>query len=50
MEPTPTTATAADVRSWAKENGHPVGVRGTLAADLVHAFERATGRTYTKAS
>lgn len=35
---TVTPATAADVRAWAKENGHTVGERGRFANALVAAY------------
>ncbi|WP_331758726.1 Lsr2 family protein (plasmid) [Nocardia sp. NBC_01377] len=31
----------ADVRSWARENGHQVSARGRISADVVAAYERA---------
>lgn len=41
----PTDATPAEVRDWARANGHRVGARGRISADVKHAFTRATGRT-----
>lgn len=37
---------SAAVRTWARENGHTVGDRGRFSADLVKAFEKATGQRY----
>ncbi|GAA2501373.1 exonuclease domain-containing protein [Terrabacter carboxydivorans] len=34
----------ADVRAWARANGHAVGTRGRLHADLIRAYEDATGQ------
>ncbi|WP_435827191.1 Lsr2 family DNA-binding protein [Actinoplanes philippinensis] len=42
---TPTlTASTSEIRTWAKENGHPVGDRGRIAKDVKDAFTAATGR------
>ncbi|MEU4568644.1 histone-like nucleoid-structuring protein Lsr2 [Micromonospora sp. NPDC023956] len=38
------TATAADVRTWAKANGIEVGQRGRIASGVKDAFEKSTGR------
>jgi hypothetical protein len=32
--------TAADVRTWARENGVPVGTRGRLGPDVVEAYNK----------
>lgn len=42
---TAATATAADVRTWAKESGRTdVGERGKIAQSVKDAFTAATGR------
>jgi len=33
-------ATAADVRAWANENGHTVGVRGRIPAPIIAEFNK----------
>ncbi len=43
-----TIATPAECRKWALENGHEVGARGRLSADIVKAFEAATGSVVKK--
>lgn len=37
-------ATAREVRKWAREAGHAVGVRGRVSAELKKLFTEATGR------
>ena len=32
--------TAADVRSWANENGHEVGARGRIPATVIAEFNK----------
>uniref|UniRef100_UPI0038CD7842 Lsr2 family DNA-binding protein n=1 Tax=Nocardia aurea TaxID=2144174 RepID=UPI0038CD7842 len=32
----------AEIRTWARENGHKVSARGRVSAELVTAYERAT--------
>ncbi len=46
--PSPTTA---DIRAWAQQNGHPVGDRGRLPAELVEAYDKAhrSGKTPAQA-
>lgn len=39
------TATPAEIRTWAQENGLTVGSRGSLPKTVVAAFTEATGRT-----
>ena len=43
------TASPADVRAWARENGHEVGTRGRFAPDLVRAFNASHGLKYREA-
>lgn len=38
------TATAKDVRAWARENGIKVGERGRVSRELKDRFTDATGR------
>lgn len=39
-------ASPADVRAWAAENGFDVGSRGRFSTDLVRAFNKANGLKY----
>ena len=43
------TASPADVREWARANGHPVGTRGRFAPDLIKAFNASHGLKYREA-
>ena len=43
------TASPADVRAWARENGHKVGTRGRFAPDLIRAFNASHGLKYREA-
>ena len=43
------TASPADVREWARENGHKVGTRGRFAPDLIRAFNASHGLKYREA-
>jgi hypothetical protein len=43
------TASPADVRAWARENGHEVGTRGRFAPDLIRAFNASHGLKYREA-
>ncbi len=38
-----TTHNPADVRAWARDNGMSVGKRGRLTAELITAYEKASG-------
>lgn len=44
MTDTQEKATPAEVRAWAKENGHEVAERGRLSVEVREAFTAATGR------
>lgn len=45
------TASPADVRTWARENGHTVGTRGRFAPALVKAYNAAhKGAPYVEAA
>jgi hypothetical protein len=44
MTDTTEKATAAEVREWAKANGHEVAERGRLSTEVREAFTAATGR------
>lgn len=35
------TASPSEIRTWAVENGQPVGARGRLSADLTDAYYKA---------
>ena len=37
-------ATPAEVREWAKANGHTVADKGRISAEVREAFTAATGR------
>jgi Lsr2 len=37
-------ATPAEVRQWAKDNGHEVAAKGRLSVEVREAFTAATGR------
>lgn len=37
-------ATPREVREWANDNGHEVGVKGRIAKSVKEAFTEATGR------
>lgn len=39
-------ASPADVREWAKANGHEVGARGKFSRDLIAAYNKANGLKY----
>lgn len=39
-------ASPADVRAWAQENGHKVGQRGKFSRDLISAYNKANGLKY----
>ena len=32
--------TPSDVRAWARENGHEVGLRGRIPSDVAEAFNK----------
>lgn len=34
----------AAIREWANANGHPVGDRGRIPANIIEAYEAATGK------
>ena len=42
-------ASPADVREWARANGHTVGTRGRFAPDLIKAFNASHGLKYREA-
>lgn len=42
----PTVASAAQVRAWARANGHVVGTRGRFAPSLVAAYNKANPVKY----
>lgn len=44
MSDTQEKATPAEVREWAKANGHEVSDRGRLSTEVRAAFTAATGR------
>jgi hypothetical protein len=44
MSDTQEKATPAEVREWAKANGHDVKDRGRLSAEIREAYTAATGR------
>jgi hypothetical protein len=44
MSDTQEKATPAEIREWARANGHTVSERGRLSAAVKEAFTAATGR------
>lgn len=43
-----TPVTAAEVRTWANDNGYVVGVRGYLSSEVVKAFNKGRRRKYVR--
>ena len=41
---TNSTATPAEVREWARENGYEIGERGRISSEIAMAFNKAQGR------